>query len=238
MSVASWIEILQLQPSCYLRLAMTMDLSISHGKLPEESDFPPGLRDVIRSSITATLSPTIVPMGITHFRHLQSAREASKDTTVSKDLDAKSTPEFPSEDVLFDEGPTSLMDNIPEFDSSVGGISSGANVISSINSNGVESAAFDDLGAWPDAFFPFNSSNQLPFLQPGPMDFQLGSNLDPCSLFDPSQWTDGQSNNEADVQDFQLDESLLEALRETASTSCRNNDARLLEQLGEAINLS
>ncbi|KAH8685115.1 hypothetical protein BGZ61DRAFT_454958 [Ilyonectria robusta] len=238
MSVASWIEILQLQPSCYLRLAMTMDLSISHGKLPEESDFPPGLRDVVRSSVTATLSPTIIPMGITHFRHLQSARETSKDTTVSKDLEAKSTPEFPSEDVLFDEGPTSLVDSIPEFDSSVGGISSGANVISSMSSNGVESTAFDNLGAWPDAFFPFNSSNQLPFLQPGPMDFQLGSNLDPCSLFDPSQWTDGQSNNEADVQQFQLDESLLEALRETASTSCRNSDERLLEQLGEAINMS
>lgn len=41
---ACWRNMLQTEPSHYLRLAMTMDLSISHGKLPEENDFPPSLR--------------------------------------------------------------------------------------------------------------------------------------------------------------------------------------------------
>ncbi|KAL2670134.1 hypothetical protein Neosp_015015 [[Neocosmospora] mangrovei] len=43
-SRAYWADILLTQPSYYLRLAMTVDLSISHGKLPDDSDFPPSLR--------------------------------------------------------------------------------------------------------------------------------------------------------------------------------------------------
>ncbi|KAF7557698.1 hypothetical protein G7Z17_g390 [Cylindrodendrum hubeiense] len=237
LSVASWMEILQLQPSCYLRLAMTMDLSISHGKLPEESDFPPGLRDVVR--IAATLSPTILSMNMSQFRQLQPATEPSeKDTITSKDFDTKSTPGFPSEDALFDEGSTSLADTVHEFDGSIGDITSGTDVLPSINQNGAESSSgFNELAAWPDALFPFNSNSPLTSVQPGLMDFQMGGNLDSTIIFDPSQWADGQSN-EAEVQNFQIDESLLETLRETASTICRDNDERLLEQIGKAMNRS
>lgn len=44
LSPTSWTELLQLMPSSYLRLVITLEMSISHGKLPEESDFPPTLR--------------------------------------------------------------------------------------------------------------------------------------------------------------------------------------------------
>ncbi|KAF4463315.1 Cutinase transcription factor 1 beta [Fusarium albosuccineum] len=39
-SLTSWGDMLQAQPSYYLKLAMTVDLGISHGKLPDECDFP------------------------------------------------------------------------------------------------------------------------------------------------------------------------------------------------------
>ncbi|KAI5468138.1 hypothetical protein BGZ63DRAFT_478779 [Mariannaea sp. PMI_226] len=52
LSIASWIEILQMQPNCYLRLALTMDLSISNGKLPDETDFPPPLRHMLQGYLS------------------------------------------------------------------------------------------------------------------------------------------------------------------------------------------
>ncbi|KAL0934747.1 fungal specific transcription factor domain-containing protein [Colletotrichum truncatum] len=39
-----WTDILASQPSSYLRLALTMDLSLSKGRLPEDGDFPVSLR--------------------------------------------------------------------------------------------------------------------------------------------------------------------------------------------------
>ncbi|KAM5343923.1 hypothetical protein ACJ41O_012460 [Fusarium nematophilum] len=40
-----WENIIATNPICYLRLAMTMDLSFSQGRLPEERDFPRRLRE-------------------------------------------------------------------------------------------------------------------------------------------------------------------------------------------------
>ncbi|RSM09179.1 hypothetical protein CEP52_004286 [Fusarium oligoseptatum] len=54
-SRAYWADILLTQPSYYLRLAMTVDLSISHGKLPDDSDFPPSLRQI--SQVDKPLNP-------------------------------------------------------------------------------------------------------------------------------------------------------------------------------------
>ncbi|KAL2105634.1 hypothetical protein VUR80DRAFT_8006 [Thermomyces stellatus] len=44
LSPSSWTELLQLMPTSYLRLVITLEMSIGQGKLPEESDFPPTLR--------------------------------------------------------------------------------------------------------------------------------------------------------------------------------------------------
>ncbi|KAK2043777.1 fungal-specific transcription factor domain-containing protein [Colletotrichum somersetense] len=42
--IVDWTDILASQPSLYLRLALTMDLSLSKGRLPEDGDFPVSLR--------------------------------------------------------------------------------------------------------------------------------------------------------------------------------------------------
>ncbi|OHE99847.1 fungal specific transcription factor domain-containing protein [Colletotrichum orchidophilum] len=42
--IADWTDILASQPSSYLRLALTMDLSLSKGRLPEDGDFPVSLQ--------------------------------------------------------------------------------------------------------------------------------------------------------------------------------------------------
>ncbi|WYZ43857.1 hypothetical protein EsH8_VII_000293 [Colletotrichum jinshuiense] len=42
--IADWTDILASQPSSYLRLALTMDLSLSKGRLPDDGDFPVSLR--------------------------------------------------------------------------------------------------------------------------------------------------------------------------------------------------
>ncbi|KAM0335495.1 hypothetical protein ACHAQA_000543 [Verticillium albo-atrum] len=43
-AISDWTDILASQPSSYLRLALTMDLALSKGRLPEDADFPVSLR--------------------------------------------------------------------------------------------------------------------------------------------------------------------------------------------------
>ncbi|KAM0338609.1 hypothetical protein ACHAPU_011265 [Fusarium lateritium] len=43
-SPSSCLDMLKNRPSYYLRLVMTLDMSISNGRLPDECDFPPSLR--------------------------------------------------------------------------------------------------------------------------------------------------------------------------------------------------
>jgi hypothetical protein len=49
-SPSSYLDMLKEKPSYYLRLVMTLDMSISNGKLPDECDFPPSLRKAGRLS--------------------------------------------------------------------------------------------------------------------------------------------------------------------------------------------
>ncbi|KAI1827490.1 hypothetical protein F4861DRAFT_366671 [Xylaria intraflava] len=45
-TISDWTDILASNPSSYLRLSMTMDISISRGRLAKETDFPAKIRDV------------------------------------------------------------------------------------------------------------------------------------------------------------------------------------------------
>jgi hypothetical protein len=45
--IRDWSDILTSHPSLYLRLALTMDLSLSKDRLPEEGDFPASLRGLL-----------------------------------------------------------------------------------------------------------------------------------------------------------------------------------------------
>ncbi|KAH6651705.1 hypothetical protein BKA67DRAFT_679981 [Truncatella angustata] len=51
--INDWQDILASQPGCYLRLAMTMDLSLSKGRLPEEADFPASLRGLFTAGYSS-----------------------------------------------------------------------------------------------------------------------------------------------------------------------------------------
>ncbi|KAK6859768.1 fungal specific transcription factor domain-containing protein [Apiospora arundinis] len=71
-TISNWTDILASQPGCYLRLAMTMDLSFAKGRLPEESDFPASLRGLFtagRNPVRALLrgSPRMRPSTIPSF---------------------------------------------------------------------------------------------------------------------------------------------------------------------------
>ncbi|KAK8104239.1 uncharacterized protein PG998_011272 [Apiospora kogelbergensis] len=77
-TISNWTDILASQPGCYLRLAMTMDLSFAKGRLPEESDFPASLRGLFtagRNPVRALLrgspriSPSITPSFATTSHH-------------------------------------------------------------------------------------------------------------------------------------------------------------------------
>ncbi|EEU39701.1 uncharacterized protein NECHADRAFT_82144 [Fusarium vanettenii 77-13-4] len=52
---SSWESCLASNPTCYLRVTVTMDLSFSQGRLPEEKDFPARLRDIEEKPIPAPL---------------------------------------------------------------------------------------------------------------------------------------------------------------------------------------
>jgi hypothetical protein len=50
--ISDWTDILASQPSFYLRLALTMDLSLSKGRLPSDGDFPLSLRGLFAGGIS------------------------------------------------------------------------------------------------------------------------------------------------------------------------------------------
>ncbi|KAI0882230.1 uncharacterized protein GGS22DRAFT_49430 [Annulohypoxylon maeteangense] len=52
-SISDWTDILASQPGYYLRLAMTMDLCFSKGRLAEESDFPASLRGLFAADFSS-----------------------------------------------------------------------------------------------------------------------------------------------------------------------------------------
>lgn len=51
--ISDWTDILASQPGYYLRLAMTMDLCLSKGRLVEETDFPANLRGLFAADFSS-----------------------------------------------------------------------------------------------------------------------------------------------------------------------------------------
>ncbi|KAG5795920.1 hypothetical protein H9Q69_005065 [Fusarium xylarioides] len=69
-SPTSCLDMLKTRPSYYLRLVMTLDMSISNGRLPDECDFPPSLRKAGRglgSRSQATSMPTVDEQSMKRF---------------------------------------------------------------------------------------------------------------------------------------------------------------------------
>ncbi|ERS96854.1 hypothetical protein HMPREF1624_07063 [Sporothrix schenckii ATCC 58251] len=51
--ISDWTDILASNPSWYLRLALTMDLALSKNRMPEERDFPVGLRGLFTAGFSS-----------------------------------------------------------------------------------------------------------------------------------------------------------------------------------------
>ena len=85
LSPTSWTELLQLMPSSYLRLVITLEMSISHGKIPEESDFPPTLRT------SAEISFSIPNMGKYLEFNTPSRQSPEKNRTEEEEQDRRVT---------------------------------------------------------------------------------------------------------------------------------------------------
>ncbi|KAF5980242.1 cutinase transcription factor 1 beta [Fusarium coicis] len=69
-SPSSCLDMLKTRPSYYLRLVMTLDMSISNGRLPDECDFPPSLRKAGRglsSRSQVTSMPTVDEQSMKRF---------------------------------------------------------------------------------------------------------------------------------------------------------------------------
>ncbi|KAF5024380.1 hypothetical protein F66182_3567 [Fusarium sp. NRRL 66182] len=60
-SPSSALDMLQSRPSYYLRLVMTLDMSISNGRLPDECDFPPSLRKASRQGLSTRSQSVMIP---------------------------------------------------------------------------------------------------------------------------------------------------------------------------------
>lgn len=239
LSIASWIEILQMQPNCYLRLALTMDLSISNGKLPEETDFPPGLRHMLHGRIN--VSPEFLPFtlanqsgGPTSKTQTTQEQAAEENSSLTQNPCAASTPELNSDGNLDQGGLLRRNDEAANLDAVFGGISSCPDMLSTLNFPGMDSSwgtmnsgtlIGDSLGFKPDTMFsPFQFQT---------FNFDMGHGQAPSNGF---QWDDGQSNNvEPDVQ---MDGSILDALRDATSSSLTANDSRLLDELEKVMNMS
>jgi hypothetical protein len=58
--IQDWTDILTSHPSLYLRLALTMDLSLSKDRLPEEGDFPASLRGLLSGSSSTNPMRTLL----------------------------------------------------------------------------------------------------------------------------------------------------------------------------------
>ncbi|KAM5383790.1 hypothetical protein ACJZ2D_001779 [Fusarium nematophilum] len=104
--LASWMDMLQVQPNYYLRLAMTVDLSISHGKLPDESDFPPPLRQVSPNGIPQTFYSGTMPKTFAGCPVVELGRSTTKDESLDRDpLEA-----------AFDDQTTDVLGALPPED--------------------------------------------------------------------------------------------------------------------------
>lgn len=67
-STANWTDVFAVQPGSYLRLVMTLDLSLSKGKLPRNSDFPDSLREVITIDVNP-LDELLLDTSSSHENH-------------------------------------------------------------------------------------------------------------------------------------------------------------------------
>ncbi|KAF7560803.1 hypothetical protein G7046_g3341 [Stylonectria norvegica] len=66
-----WTDILSMNPSLYLRLALTIDLSLSKDRLPDDRDFPPSLRGLFAGDLSPIKSLLVQRRGNSHLAMIE-----------------------------------------------------------------------------------------------------------------------------------------------------------------------
>lgn len=137
LSPTSWTELLQLMPSSYLRLVITLEMSIGQGKLPEESDFPPTLRGSAQISFAVPGVDRFLQAGgedrgrereeegrVTEVSEQEQEQEQSGGPNLTYDFDIAAAMDLMGDDMSFDTprpGQGSVPFGTPQADQ--GGIS-------------------------------------------------------------------------------------------------------------------
>jgi hypothetical protein len=195
-TISSWTEILQLYPNYYLRLAMTMDLSIRNGKIPQETDFPQSLRGIFEGKLL--MSP--ISMMLMH-----SPRPDSE--TLRKD---SASVEFQTHDI-------SLNGPAPVADAGVGigeGVSAGYGA-GWDNASGSPSTTprSSELGFDPLILeLGFEAGILSPLVE---MEFTGNEATEPGpSTTSPNQWNAGLSSFDASCLGIGTDDQVMETFLE------------------------
>lgn len=170
--ITSWTEILEQYPILYLRMATTMDLSISNGKLPEESDFPPSLRDVLQNYMSTTASPAMTPLSMSGspgpdrsdansggrgddaWPPQQAEEQAGNDMITSAGFSEEMANAFGPGDMSFGDGGSFPTGDVFGFSGNDGNVQNSQDFFQQGPSAGTElPLGLDNHGEWLDALF-------------------------------------------------------------------------------------
>lgn len=88
-STINWTDIFAFRPSSYLRLVLTLDLSLSKGRLPQDSDFPHNLRGLFDVNISP-LPELALGDDINHNGNHNNEHGATHETQTHQPLDSNS----------------------------------------------------------------------------------------------------------------------------------------------------
>ncbi|KAF6811795.1 fungal specific transcription factor domain-containing protein [Colletotrichum sojae] len=226
--IADWTDILASQPSSYLRLALTMDLSLSKGRLPEDGDFPVSLRGLftggfnpLKALLERKRSESTSMMGATG---PMSDFETSSLRTSIFHMEPGVVTVLPSSDEDSSSSPASAGDHSQDSATTDG--TSPHNVGSAENgdvnmADRPPSESIDGLAAEVLAAFPLDDVSQPSVSVDGDFD---GMYFDGMPGHDgPNGWIEtawGELTHGEDRSDRDTARVLLEALREGDLAEC------------------
>ncbi|KAK7409220.1 hypothetical protein QQX98_008596 [Neonectria punicea] len=226
-SISSWTEMLQVHPKSYLRLAMTMDLSIRNGKIPLESDFPQSLRGIFQENLlvasplnTQMMLPNVdSPVGIhgsgSRVESVWSGKESGykeefsqPDQTSARNVDSERIIVMPGEEETY------AGEDMIDFEDALWEMSSGTPTTNTKETDSTTSLQEDadptilelDFGATS-----FSSPVGIGQFDTEPR--RTGGGCSPYLPLSPGQWA-GYSNLEATSFGFGNEDSILERLLE------------------------
>ncbi|KPM38667.1 hypothetical protein AK830_g7894 [Neonectria ditissima] len=226
--ISSWTEMLQLHPKYYLRLAMTMDLSIRNGKIPLESDFPQSLRGISQENLlvasplnTQMVFPNVhSPEGIMgsgpRVESVWSGKESNHeeeflqpDQTTARNFKEEHSIAVPGEEETYACG-----EDMTGFEDTLWEISSGTPTTNTKETDSTTSAHEEPNPSTWEPDFGATSFSPAGMAQFGNEGYQSRGGCSPYLPLSPGQWHGGYSNFEVTGFGFGNEDSILERVLE------------------------